>query len=77
MSLIIFKIGNKGYEYYKFLESLFNGMNKQLAMDLIILFFKNLLGEWGLNLLATVFVFFFWIMIIMIGFISGQHVSGT
>ena len=52
-------------------------MNKQLAMDLIILFFKNLLGEWGLNLLATVFVLFFWIMIIMIGFISGQHVSGT
>ena len=31
----------------------------------------------GLNLLATGFVLFFWIMIIAIDFISGTHVSGT
>ena len=31
----------------------------------------------GLNLLATVFVSFLWIMIIMIDFISATHLSGT
>ena len=31
----------------------------------------------GLNLLATGFVLFFWIMIIAIDFISGTQVSGT
>ena len=74
---MIFEIGNKDYKHYIFFESLFNGKNKQLVMDLIILFFLNLLGEPGLNLFATVFASFFWIMIIMIDFISATHLSGT